>query len=442
MGFAKKSTSGGGGKVVNGVLGEFYSGYNVKIPPSSFVEKIAQSGVRSDSVSSEAKAVVNCVLNDTTFIRGCTTGSSTIEFRKVTCSNGATTLGGQLLIYAPTATTSWGTSVVALHKIDDSRVLAIYTSNLTYHAAVLDVSGDKPVAGTAVSVGVATAGIDYIWGRIAHVSGEKFLVCVDNGIPVYGVILQTSGMTVTVVKSKVNVGQCAQKSFDLKKVADNLFALSHGRSTLTLSFINTANDGIVVDSSTVINSSSNTAFGSSIAVVDSNTLFISHSNASSSYYLNGMVVKINGSAITQIGTDVALETATQTSGRLTFAFVLSDNKVVIFARKSGADGVNYYRAGVYVVAINGTTVTLERVSTISNTLDYMNSMGSIYAASSPSAGRIYLSFLGKSTGSSCYSFAGYYYVDDNKVIPATSAISGLSKSNITDKVPGKAYVLA
>jgi len=95
---------------------------------------------------------------------------------------------------------------------------------------------------------------------------------------------------------------------------------------------------------------SNSATILSPVLIDTNKVFIAHSNNSSNYYLNGVICTISGTTITP-GTDTTL-VSTQYAGNVASIALIDTNKVFI-AHQSNS---NYYLNGI-VCTISGTTIT-------------------------------------------------------------------------------------
>ncbi len=107
---------------------------------------------------------------------------------------------------------------------------------------------------------------------------------------------------------------------------------------------------ITAGTDTTLVSVSNSATILSPVLIDTNKVFIAHSNNSSNYYLNGIVCTISGTTITP-GTDTTL-VSTQYAGNVASAVLIDTNKVFI-AHQSNS---NYYLNGI-VCTISGTTIT-------------------------------------------------------------------------------------
>lgn len=120
-------------------------------------------------------------------------------------------------------------------------------------------------------------------------------------------------------------------------------------------------------SDTQLSNVEKTAFKMSSVVLDDNRVFIAHSHTNNTYYLYGIVIKIEGSQIT-MGTDTIILSENY-SGYVPSATVLEDGKVFITTRMSSANTYLY----AIVCTITDMTITAGNMTQISScTYGYSN----------------------------------------------------------------------
>ena len=172
-----------------------------------------------------------------------------------------------------------------------------------------------------------------------------------NGSYLYGMVCTISGSTIT-PGTDTQLSTVTDSYYDTSAVlvdTNRIFIAHRGANYHPNGLLCTiSGTSITVDADTELSSTTMAYQHTSVALLDTNKVFIAHRNGS---YLYGMVCTISGSTITP-GTDTQLSTVTD-SYYYPLAVLVDANKV--FISHSGAS--NYNRLNGMVCTISGSTIT-------------------------------------------------------------------------------------
>jgi len=255
--------------------------------------------------------------------------------------------------------------------IDTNKVFITHSSDSTnryLNGIVCTISGTTITKGSDTTlVNVRYSSMDD-GSNIAKIDTNKvFIAHRDSSSYLSGFICTINGTTITKGSDTTLISQTSSYGYPQICLIDtNKVFITH-RSDSTNAYLN----GIVCTISgttitagtdiTLVSASYSANSYCKICLIDTNKVFIAHSSGSSTnYYLQGMVCTISGTTITK-GSDTTLVNANYSS--VSVNAVLIDTNKVFIAHSN--DNTNYYLNGI-VCTVSGSTITTGTDTTLIN----------------------------------------------------------------------------
>lgn len=342
---AINSISGGGGsiQVVNGLI-EQYKASSQTISANSFVQFISDTKLADGTSAYDYTSAIEISSNEV-FIAH----RSGNNLNAIICTINGTTItpGVDTLIVIGETSSNNAYQYASAVLIDTNKVFVAHRYGTGMYGIICDINGTTITAGTDTLL--TDGNTSYYQLSAVLLETNKVFISHRKGNDLNGVVCSISGSTITVgTDTQIATGSSIYQYAVAKLIDTNKVLITHrGTATNLLHGVICTINGTTITAGTDTRIASGTSvyISTSIALINTNKVFIAHRNGS---YLYGVVCTINNTTITP-GTDTQLSDGTNSYDDSS-TILVGTNKVFI-AHRNGS-----YLYGL-VCTIDNTTIT-------------------------------------------------------------------------------------
>lgn len=443
MGIAKLYNQKQSGISIKGIIEDYYAYAGENISAGDFVEFI--NGVASSKTETSIDTPIietpsygfkisACKLSkNKVFIAHGTNSSNTSYLYGIVCTiNGATITYG---IDTQLSTSSGsGREISAVTLIDDKVFISmrLNTSNQLY-GLVCTVSGTTITAGTATSLSGTTDSGGLANSTVALTTNRVFTAyCYGSGGSLGGVVCTISGTTITAgTKTQLNSNSYTGNTISLALLESEKIFIAHSRSSYSyISGVVCTISGTTMTVGTGVDVVKGTEASICISAValSSTSVFVAHSyNSTTNLY--GIVVTISGTTVTN-GTDTQLSTTTDSGYKISTELLKNGN---VFISHSDTEGSSYLYG--IVCEVEGTTIT-KGMDTQLNGAEYA---GYTISSTLLESGNI---FVAHSFANHKYLYAQVWGVDETNNVPTNNVTTAQYETQVRKATTSDIYGVA
>lgn len=252
-------------------------------------------------------------------------------------------------------------STMCATLLNDGNIFVVYGGMNYFYGVVVTIEGSNIIPNTSVALS-STNNNAHSLSAVTLEDGKVFIVHNNyDKAPLYGLLCEINGTTITVVGTETQIGTSAYGSWGTVTLTSSSVLLDDGNVFVAHncgsgSYVQHLYGVVVTINGTTITAGTDTALDTaedqgckiSAKKLNNGNVFIAHGSGSS--YLYAMVCTISGTTITA-GTDTEIVSSSYTSASMS-AEVLEENRIFIaFSYNSSY----YYMCGI-VCTVSGTTI--------------------------------------------------------------------------------------
>ena len=264
---------------------------------------------------------------------------------------------------------SWTGYYISAVQLDHSRILVIHSGDSTSHklyGMVCLVTKDGITCGTDTQLSsTAQSGLNVS----AHLlsDGKIFIAHASTSYKIaYGMICSINNLTISAESDIVigNSNSAAEKALSVCKLSEDMFLVTHAYNSsyfyLYGVVVTIKNSTISLGTDTSLSSTKYTAHRISSQLLSTGKVFVAHTY-SSSYYLYGIVVNINGTVLSY-GTDSSIVNTNVNNSDVSTCYI-ADDKIMITYNNGSGNPLNGIMVQISDSSVShGTAITLSSTS--------------------------------------------------------------------------------